>query len=103
MKKIVIYDHAAVREYKRFSREVQKDFQAHIEILEAKGKLEFPGGKKVTKDLFEIRVARKGIYRGFYAYVKRDFVVILHFFRKRTQKTPLKNIRVAGMRLKKYA
>jgi len=103
MKKIIIYDNAAVREYKKFSREVQKNFQAHIEILEAEGKLEFPEGKRVTKDLSEIRVARKGVYRGFYAYVKRDFVVILHFFRKKTQKTPLKNIRTAGKRLKKYA
>ena len=73
MKKIIIYDNAAVREYKKFSREVQKDFQAYIEILEREGKLGFPEAKKVTRDLFEIRVARKGIYRGFYAYVKRDF------------------------------
>lgn len=72
MRKSVFYDKNALEEFEGLNLEVQKDFQARIAILDAEGKLEFPEARKVTKDLFEIRVTREGSYRGFYAYVKRE-------------------------------
>ncbi|MFC1790775.1 type II toxin-antitoxin system RelE/ParE family toxin [Patescibacteria group bacterium] len=41
-------------------------------------------------------------YRAFYAYVQTKYIVILHIFGKKTQKTPTKEIRLAKRRLKGY-
>ena len=102
MKKEIFYDKNAVRELRKFTKNIQRELQALIEILGLEGKLESPDAKKVGKSLFEIRVAKGGAYRGFYAYIKNDYIVILHFFQKKTQKIPLKNIKLAGRRLKQY-
>ena len=102
MKKQVFYDKNALKELRGFESEVQKDFQAYIAVLASEGKLDYPEARKVADNLFEIRVARQGAYRGFYAYLKGKYIVILHFFQKKTQKTPLKNITTAKLRLKKY-
>ncbi len=102
MGKEVFYDSNALKELQGFSAAVQKEFQAYIALLAFEGKLEFPEARKVTKKLFEIRVAQDGAYRGFYAYLKGRYVVILHFFQKKTQKTPLGNIKLAQQRLKRY-
>jgi len=80
----------------------QKEFQAYIAILVEEGKLEFPEARKVSKNLFEIRVIHEGAYRAFYAYIRKDYIILLHFFPKKTQKTPLKNIKIAQQRLKQY-
>lgn len=102
MKKEVFYDKNALKELKKFSDAVQKEFQAYIAILAEEGRLEFPEAKKISKNLFEIRVIHKGLYRGLYAYVKKDYIILLHFFQKKTKKTPLKNIKLAQQRLKRY-
>ncbi len=102
MRKEIFYDKGAVEELHTFSEEVQKEFQAYIALLASEGKLEFPEARKITKELFEIRISQGGAYRSFYAYLKGQYIVILHFFRKKTQKTPLKNIKIAEQRLRKY-
>jgi|SRR3989344_4029887 len=102
MRKTVHLDEKAVKELGEFSKEIQRDFKAVFEILEKKGRLEFPEAKKIAENLFEIRVYREGAYRGFYAYIGKKYIVVLHFFPKKTQKTPLKHIRVAKRRLKSY-
>lgn len=58
--------------------------------------------KKINHKLFEIRVKVKNIYRAFYAYKNLNDVIILHIFNKKTQKTPLKDIKLATIRLKNY-
>ena len=102
MKKEILHDKNALEELREFSKEIQQDFQAYIVLLASEGKLEFPEARKVTRKLFEIRVSQGGAYRSFYAYLKGQYVVILHFFQKKTQKTPLKSIKIAEQRLKKY-
>lgn len=102
MKKIIKYDKNAVEELKQLDIFVQKDLLAIIDNLGNKGRLEYPQGKKITKDIFEIRLKRNGVYRGFYAYIYENIVIILHFFRKKSQKTPIKNLKLAEKRLKKY-
>jgi len=102
MKKEIFYDRNALKELNELNKEVQKDFQAYIAILASEGKLEFPEAKKIARNLFEIRVTREGVYRAFYAYVRKEYIVLLHFFEKKTQKTPLKNIKLARQRLKRY-
>lgn len=102
MKKLINYDKNARKELKKFNKEVQQDFVALITILEEEGNLGLPEGKKISKNLFEMRLTGKNAYRGFYAYVFGNYIVILHFFQKKTQKTPLRNIELAERRLRKY-
>lgn len=102
MKKNILLDKNAREELKDFSEEVQLEFEAYFKILQLEGKLAFPQAKKVTKNVFEIRVKLKGEYRGFYAYIGKSDIVILHFFRKKTQKIPVKDLKIAQRRLKQY-
>lgn len=102
MKKHIFLDKNAQKELRKFSKEVQLEFEAYFKILEIEGKLEFPSAKKVTEDIFEIRIKLKGEYRGFYVYIGKLDIVILHFFRKKTQKTPVKDLEIAQRRFKQY-
>ena len=102
MKKNIFVDRNAEKELREFNEGVQVEFEAYFKILELEGKLDFPQAKKVTKNLFEIRIKLKGEYRGFYAYIGKLDIVILHFFKKKTQKTPIKDLELAQRRLKQY-
>ena len=102
MKKIIEIDTRAERELSRFPKAVQREFQSLLEILEQAGKLDPPCAKKITKDLFEIRVRYQGQWRALYAYLKHNAVIILSAFRKKTQTTPLKEIHKAEHRLQQY-
>lgn len=102
MKKNVLFDARAVRELEKFGKDVQLSFQSYIMVLGSEGRLEFPDARKISSDIFEIRVECKGAYRGLYAYMHKDAIIILHFFNKKSQKTPLKNSAVARQRLNMY-
>lgn len=102
MKKRIFLDKNAEKELRQLSEKVQLEFEAFFKILELEGKLDFPQAKKITKDLFEIRIKLKGEYRGFYAYVGKLDIIVLHFFRKKAQKTPIKDVELAQRRLKQY-
>lgn len=102
MEKIVKIDYRAEKELNAFSEQVQDRFEGLIRILRQQGRIDFPEGKKIGKNIFEIRIKIDGVYRGFYAYIGSTGIVVLHFFRKKSQKTPLKDIRVAERRLKEY-
>ena len=102
MKKVVKIDARAEKEFRKFSFEVQSEFKSLIQALSLGGRLELPNGKKIGRSLFEIRVKFGGEYRSIYAYLVSDKVIILHFFKKKTQKTPIKSIKVAERRLRYY-
>lgn len=102
MRKNIFVDKNAEKELRKFSEEVQLEFEAYFKILEIEGKLEPPHAKKISRDLFEIRIKLQGEYRGFYAYIGKLDIVILHFFRKKTQKTPIKDLELAQKRYKQY-
>ena len=102
MKKNIFLDRNAQKELREFDEEVQLEFEAYFKILELEGKLDLPHAKKIARNLFEIRIKLKGEYRGFYAYVGKLDIVVLHFFRKKTQKTPMKDLELAQRRLKQY-
>lgn len=102
MKKNIIIDYNARKEFDQFSEDIRDGFSAYVETLEKEGRLDFPDARKVTSNIFEIRVQYEGAYRGFYAYAQHPDIVILHFFQKKTQKTPLKNIKTAIHRLRNY-
>jgi len=71
-----------------------------IGLLEKFGnKLYFPHTKKVSPDLFELRIHGKQEIRIFYTFHKCK-IFLLHGFRKKSQKIPKKDIRIAIQKLK---
>ena len=85
-----------VREFiSRQSKECQAQYLAMIEQLEKDGFLIKPFSKKIEKDLFELRVRQGRQVRIFYYYDTGDMVVGVHAFVKKTQKTPVREIKQA--------
>ena len=58
-----------------------------------------PHTKKVTSDLYELRIRGRQEIRIFYSFVKQD-IYLLHVFIKKQQKIPRKEIEIAQTRLK---
>jgi phage-related protein len=91
--------YAAVKKVREFIEkqpaEVQAEYLKIIEFLEIDGRLIEPFGKKIDKDLFEIRVRRGKQVRVLYFYFSDDLVIGVHGFVKKSQKTPLNEIKQA--------
>lgn len=98
----VFFDNKAQKEFEEFTQPVQIKFDFLLRTLRESGRLDFPDGRKIDKNLYELRIKHQGEYRGLYAYIIQSQIVILCFFRKKTQKTPIKNLKTAKRRLKFY-
>ena len=62
--------------------------------------LGMPHTRALRDGLFELRVkSKEGIARVFYCTVIEHKIVVLHSFVKKTQKTPLKELQIARVRL----
>lgn len=61
-----------------------------------------PYCKKVAKNIFEIRIKSKDSYRILYAFLYKDAVILLHIFKKKTNKLPKQDLELAIDRLKIY-
>ncbi len=71
-----------------------------INLLEKFGnKLYFPHTKKICSNLFELRIHGKQEIRIFYTFYKYK-IFLLYGFRKKSQKIPKKEIRIAIQKLK---
>jgi phage-related protein len=101
-KKQVIIDVRAKKELEHFSQAVQMKFYAAFDLLEEWGYLNEPHAKKLTEDLFEIRIKHLGQWRSVYSYIKNNWIIILTVFQKKTQKTPSGEIKRAKKRLQNY-
>jgi len=73
-------------------------------VLESCGRLEAPYGEKVEgqKNLFEVRIRKGGNAREFYCYDDGECVWLLNGFEKKTQKTPVTEIKKALKIKKEY-
>ena len=73
------------------------DMVRAIDELSIAGRLAMPDAKKIGENLFELRVRSSNLqHRAFYCYaIKGDVIYILNGFIKKTQKTPLSEIRKA--------
>jgi len=58
--------------------------------------------KKIRKDLYELRITGKEQIRILYT-VRQQEIVLVHAFKKKTQKIPLKEIKTALLRLDKIS
>lgn len=86
------------------SKETKEKLLILFRALEAGANLTMPVSRQMTgyPGLKELRVRdSRGIVRVFYYIQQRDQVFILHFFRKKTQKTPVHEIETAWQRLKR--
>lgn len=61
--------------------------------------LGFPHCKKITKLIYELRIRGENEIRIFYSLVRGEYI-LLHVFKKKSQKTPLSELNVAEKRLK---
>jgi phage-related protein len=78
------------------------DFARIVELLMEFGpSLRMPHSRAMGDGLFELRSrGREGIGRAFYCFVMDQRVVILHAFVKKTQETPMQELRIARKRMK---
>ncbi len=102
MTKAIHIDKKADKEISALPRAAQIKFRALLNILLINGRLELPEGKKISKDLFEMRFSEANIYRSIYAYLGKEVIIVLSVFTKKTQKTPLKELKKAQSRLLHY-
>ena len=89
----------AVRKVREFidglPDEAQAEYQHIVNRLEVDGYLVEPFAKKLDSELFEIRVRRGRQVRIFCFYHKDDVAFGAHAFVKKTQQTPLHELRQA--------
>lgn len=101
MKKQVQFTNQALKFLRTLPADALADFRADFKLLEEYGRLEFPDGRKLENGLFEVRVATGGnAYRTMYCYSTGADIWILCGFQKKTQSTPLQEIRKA-LKIKK--
>lgn len=71
-----------------------------IDLLEKHGPyLVMPHVKKLTPDLYELRIRGRQEIRILFGYIKNQ-IYLVHAFRKQTQKTPRKEMEIASKRLR---
>jgi phage-related protein len=72
---------------------VQIEYVKIVETLERDGRLVEPFGKKLDEDLFEMRIRKGGQTRVLYFYHEKEYLVGVHAFVKKSQQTPLKELK----------
>ena len=94
-KKVFIEKHT-LKEFNKLEICIKEELFALFKELSLFGFLEYPEGKKLQGyDLYEGRVKNIGIFRCIYSYEKENVILVLNVFRKKTNKTPIKEIEKA--------
>lgn len=79
--------------------QVQAKVTHLLDLLEIHGNLlGMPHSRRLSSDLFELRIRGKEELRILYCFTKHN-IVLLHAFKKQTQKTPPKEIKTALQRM----
>jgi phage-related protein len=101
--KVVLILDAARRTIRTWPLEVKKELGAVLLRLqhgEAIGMPDVRPMQAVGRGVSEIRIQdSSGAYRTFYVIESRQGIILFHSFKKKTQKTPLKEIATAKARL----
>jgi phage-related protein len=92
------------REIAKFPEEIRGDIADALARLDVGENLSMPLAKPmptIGKGVFELRLKdRSGQYRVIYALMIKNYIYILHAFKKTQRKTPHKNIELVKKRLK---
>lgn len=95
MKK-VIWHPSARSEIRNFPEQVRNELGYLIFRLQKGDRLDMPQSKPipaVAKGVYELRVRGSDVaYRAFYYLKYEEGILVFHCFKKKTQKTPLKEI-----------
>lgn len=72
-------------------------YNAILDVLEERGRLESPLGEKVDGEagLFAIRVMTRGNYRFFYCYDTGTSIFVLNGYQKKTPRIPKREVKHA--------
>jgi phage-related protein len=93
------------REIAVFPNEVKKDLALLVGRLASGIKLSMPVSRplvSVGKNVFELRIIDpSGAFRVVYVLKKRDAIYLVHAFKKKSQKTPKKNLDLVRQRVKR--
>lgn len=100
--KFVYYNNRVEKDILNLPIELLSEFLGLQEMMEIKEpSLGMPFTRAMGNGLFEMRIRDKdNIARIFYATVIAEEIVILHNFIKKTQKTPVHELKLAKKRLK---
>lgn len=103
--KLVIWDRIALKTIRDFPSPVRLEVGVLLRLLQKGELLGMPQSrpiKTVDVSAFELRVKdRSGAYRIIYILYDVDRIFIPHAFTKKSQKTPLHEIKIAKQRLKR--
>ena len=96
---------ACWKEVRSFPERIKFDLFELVSDLSSGISLSMPVSKKMEgmgKGVFELRLKdSSGIYRVIYLIKKKDKIYLIHAFKKKTAKTPKKNIDLAIKRIKR--
>jgi phage-related protein len=100
--KITFYNGKVLRDVRSWPNGIYASFLRLAGLLENFGLgLRMPYSRAMGRGLFELRCrGSEGIGRVFYCTVKGRSIVILHAFIKKTQETPIVDLKIARRRLK---
>lgn len=98
---IAFYDEKLQRELLQLPPGMLAKLLHYLERIEIHGaNLGMPHTRAMGDGLFELRVkAEEGISRVFYCTVKGKKVILLHYFIKKTNKTPIGDLKLAKIRM----
>lgn len=101
--KVELLNEAVEAELLALPNDMQARFVHIAELLETFGpqRVGMPHIRPLERKLWEMRMTGKaGIGRGIYVAAHGKRLVVLHFFVKKTQKTPRKALEIAQARMK---
>ena len=79
---------------------VQAKYHALVDKLEEHGRLAEPDAKRLDDNLFEIRIRVGATVRVIYCYLEGNLIYGAHGFVKKSQQTPLHELRCARRRIR---
>ena len=93
------------KELRGFPKEVLEDFLDAVAKLRRGLTLSMPLSRKMNSlgaQVYELRLKDKtGIYRVIYFVKKKEAIYMVHAFKKKSQKTPERNLNLAVKRIKR--
>ena len=102
--KEIIWHTKALEQLRKFPESIKRDFGYLIHQLQMGDKLTAPHSKPIKSvevGVNELRVKdSSGAYRAFYYLKTSEGIIIFHAFKKKTQKTPKKEIELGKKNLK---
>ncbi len=92
-----------VREWlKGLSREIKQQIGEDIKTAQLGWPLGMPLIRKIEKDLWEVRTRLSGGIARVFFTVEGEYMILLHGFIKKSQKTPQQELKTALVRLANY-